>query len=417
MRTIMKIEKLKTLSSLEDFLLGNQKVAFTVLGRKTECYNFVRKTLIKFSYMTLSKKDKGIVIRYLLKMTEYSRQQLTRLIKQYTETGRINWTPCRSNGFSKKYTDQDIKLLAKTDELHDTPCGHAVKKLCERAHDIFDDKDYQRLTEISVSHVYNLRDSKRYKRQRRNFTKTQSRQVPIGERRKPQPEGKPGYIRIDTVHQGDQDKVKGVYHINAVDEVTQFEIVCSVEKISEHYLMPALEQMLDSFPFGILGFHSDNGSEYINQRVADLLQKLFIEFTKSRSRHSNDNALAESKNASVVRKIFGYTHIPQKWAPEINKFNRTYLNPYINYHRPCFFPDTITNDKGKQQKVYPYKNLMTPFEKLKSLPNAVQYLKPEISFEILNEYALQMSDNEAANFLQKARKKLFCLIFTQDKTG
>jgi len=417
MRTIMKVENLKTIESLEEFLQGNQQVAFSVLGSKTERYHFIRKTLIKFSYITLPKKNKGTVIRYLLKMTEYSRQQLTRLIKKYTKTGRINWAPCRSNGFSKKYTDQDIKLLAKTDELHDTPCGPAVKKLCERAHDVFDDKAYQRLTNISVSHLYNLRDSKRYKQQRRHFTKTQSRQVPIGERRKPQPEGKPGYIRIDTVHQGDQDKVKGVYHINAVDEITQFEIVCSVEKISEHYLMPALEQMLDSFPFTIHGFHSDNGSEYINHRVADLLQKLFIEFTKSRSRHSNDNALAESKNASVVRKIFGYTHIPQKWAPEINKFNRTYLNPYINYHRPCFFPVTITNDKGKQQKVYPYKSLMTPFEKLKSLPNAVQYLKPEISFEIMNEYALKMSDNEAADFLQKARKKLFCLIFKQDKTG
>jgi len=417
MRTIMKIENLKTIESLEIFLQGNQKVAFSVLGSKTERYNFVRKTLIKFSYMTLSKKDKGIVIRYLLKMTDYSRQQLTRLIKQYTKTGKINWTPCRTNGFTKKYTDQDIVLLAKTDELHDTPCGSAVKKICERAHDVFDDKAYRRLTKISVSHLYNLRGSKRYKRQRRHFTKTQSRQIPIGERRKPQPEGKPGYIRIDTVHQGDQDKVKGVYHINAVDEVTQFEIVCSVEKISEHYLMPALEQMLDSFPFTIHGFHSDNGSEYINQRVADLLQKLFIEFTKSRSRHSNDNALAESKNASVVRKVFGYTHIPQKWAPEINKFNRTYLNPYLNYHRPCFFPETITNAKGKQQKVYPYKNVMTPFEKLKSLPKVDEYLKPEISLDILDEYALKMSDNEAADYLQKARHKLFCLIFKQDKTA
>jgi len=161
----MKIENLKTVESLEAFLQGNQQVAFTVLGSKTERYNFVRKTLIKFSYMTLPKKNKGTVIRYLLKLTEYSRQQLTRLIKQYTETGRINWTPCRSNGFSKKYTDQDIKLLAKTDEFHDTPCGHTLKKLCERAHDIFDDKAYQRLTKISVSHVYNLRDSERYKRQ------------------------------------------------------------------------------------------------------------------------------------------------------------------------------------------------------------------------------------------------------------
>ena len=413
----MKIDNLNTIEALDEFLQGNRQVAFSVLGSKSERYEFIRKTLIKFSYTMLPKKDKGIVIRYLLKMTDYSRQQLTRLIKQYTKTGRINWTPCRSNGFVKKYTDKDIILLAKTDELHDAPCGHAVKKLCERAHNVFNDNSYQRLTDISISHLYNLRKSAPYKRQRRSFTKTKSKQVAIGERRKPYPEGKPGYIRIDTVHQGDQDKVKGVYHINAVDEVTQFEIVCSVERISEQYLMPELEKMLESFPFVIRGFHSDNGSEYINQRVAKLLQKLFIEFTKSRSRHSNDNALAESKNASVVRKVFGYTHIPQKWASEINQFNHKYLNPYINYHRPCFFPETITNAKGKQQKTYPYKSMMTPYEKLKSLTNAEQYLKPEISFEILDEYAIKMSDNEAAKCLQKARQKLFCLIFKQDKTG
>lgn len=409
----MTTTNLKTIEALEAFLEGNQLAAFAVLGNKTERYDFVRKTLIKFSYISLPKKDKGGVIRYLIKMTSYSRQQLTRLIHRYTKTGKINWTPCRNNGFAKKYTHQDIALLAKTDELHDTPCGQAVKKICERAFDVFDDDKYKRLSELSVSHLYNLRESDRYKKQRRTFTKTQSRQVAIGERRKPYPEGKPGYIRIDTVHQGDLDKVKGVYHINAVDEITQFEIVCSVEKI----MMPVLKQTLTSFPFAILGFHSDNGSEYINQRVAQLLQKLFIEFTKSRSRHSNDNALAESKNASVVRKIFGYTHIPQKWATEINAFNQRYLNPYINYHRPCFFPKTTTDSKGKQRKIYRYQDMMTPYDKLKSLNDAKQYLKPEVSIEMLDEYALKMSDNEAANELQKARKKLFSLIFKHPKTG
>jgi len=417
MRTIMTTTNLKTIEALQAFIDGNQLAAFAVLGTKSERYDFVRKTLVKFNYMSLPKKDKGIVIRYLIKMSGYSRQQLTRLIQQYTKTGKINWTPCRSNGFVKKYSNQDIVLLAKTDALHDTPCGHAVKKICERACTVFDDEDYKRLSELSISHLYNLRDSERYKKQRRTFTKTQARKVAIGERRKPVPEGKPGYIRIDTVHQGDLDKVKGVYHINAVDEITQFEIVCSVEKISEQYLMPVLKQMLASFPFTILGFHSDNGSEYINRRVAELLQKLFIEFTKSRSRHSNDNALAESKNASVVRKIFGYEHIPQKWAIEINAFNRKHLNPYINYHRPCFFPKTITDSKGKQRKIYLYKDMMTPYDKLKSLTDAGQYLKPEISFEILDEYALKISDNKAASELQKARKKLFSLIFKHPKTG
>jgi transposase InsO family protein len=121
-------------------------------------------------------------------------------------------------------------------------------------------------------------------------------------------------------------------------EVTQFEIVRSVEKISEQYLLPILVQMLESLPFNIFGFHSDNGSEYVNRRVAELCEKLFIDFTKSRSRHSNDNALAESKNASIVREPFGYQHISQKWVPEINESNRKYLIPYINYHRLCFFP-------------------------------------------------------------------------------
>jgi transposase InsO family protein len=413
----MTTTNLKTIEALEAFLEGNQLVAFAVLGSKTQRYDFIRKMLIKFGYMSLPKKAKGIVIRYLIKMTGYSRQQLTRLIHKYTKTGKINWIPCRSNGFAKKYSNQDIALLAKTDELHDTPCGQAVKKICERAFDVFDDDKYKRLSELSISHLYNLRDSERYKKQRRTFTKTQSRQVAIGERRKPYPEGKPGYIRIDTVHQGDFDKIKGVYHINAVDEITQFEIVCSVEKISEQYLMPVLEQMLASFPFTVRGFHSDNGSEYVNRRVAELLQKLFIEFTKSRSRHSNDNALAESKNASVVRKIFGYAHIPQRWATEINTFNRKYLNPYINYHRPCFFPKTTTDSKGKQRKIYRYKDMMTPYDKLKSLNDAWQYLKPEVSFEILDEYAMKISDNKAASELQKARKKLFSLIFKHPKTG
>lgn len=97
------------------------------------------------------------------------------------------------------------------------------------------------------------------------------------------------------------------------------------------------------------------------------LKRLLIEFTKSRSRHSNDNTLAESRNASVVRKVFGYQHIVQKWAPKINDFNRTILNPNVNYHRLSFFPETITDKKGKQRKTYAYKNMMTPSEKLKSI--------------------------------------------------
>jgi len=299
------------------------------------------------------------------------------------------------------------------DERHETPCGPVLKKLCERACEVHGETHYAALAGISVSHLYNLRKSKVYTRKRRHFEKTRPKSSKIGERRKPQPNGRPGFIRIDTVHQGDLDCQKGVYHINAVDEVTQFEVVYAVEKISERYLMPVLEQILEAFPFVVLGFHSDNGSEYINKRVAKLLEKLRIEFTKSRSRHSNDNALVEGKNAAVVRKLFGYGHIPQRWASLINDFNNTHLNPYINFHRPCFFPKIRTDEKGKERKTYPYQNLMTPYDKLRSLPNAKDHLKPGLTFDILDQRAAQVSDNQAADRLQKARQELFTTIHGQ----
>ena len=414
----MKLDDLTTIDQLKEFLSGTQTVVFSVISDKDACYRWIQGELVKFRYLRLSRQGKGVVVRYLIKISGYSRQQLTRLITQYRKTGRLQRRQRTVSGFKQKYTNTDIRLLAAMDERHDTPCGPAVKKLCERACGVFGQTQYTSLASISVSHLYNLRKSTPYTRQRRHFQKTRPKPSTLGERRKPRPDGKPGYIRIDTVHQGDLDKHKGVYHINAVDEVTQFEVVCTVEKISERYLIPALEQLLEIFPFTLLGFHSDNGSEYINKRVAELLEKLRIEFTKSRSRQSNDNALAESKNGAVIRKLFGYTHIPQRFAPIINAFNHQHLDPYLNYHRPCFFPETRIDKNGKQRKLYRYENLMTPYDKLKSLPSAKDYLKPGTSFEILDKLAYQISDNQAADQLQKARRKLFKTIRGQTlKTG
>jgi transposase InsO family protein len=152
--------------------------------------------------------------------------------------------------------------------------------------------------------LYNLRHRQRYRERLLNYTKTRPTTVQIGERRKPQPNGQPGFLRLDTVHQGDQpgSGAKGIYHINAVDEVTQWEVVGAVERISEAYLEPVLQTMLRQFPFRILGFHSDNGSEFINKTVARLLEKLRVEQTKSRPRKSGDNGLVETKNGWIIRK-------------------------------------------------------------------------------------------------------------------
>jgi transposase InsO family protein len=414
MKTIMNDSHIQTLEQVRQFLGGVAVMEITIPS-KTEGYRWIQGTLVRFRYLTLGKADRGLIRRYLQQISGYSRAQIARLIKQYRKTGRIQRRQRTAKGFTSKYTREDIRLLARLDELHGTLSGPATKKLCERAWQVFKQAEYQRLAGISVSHLYNLRQSTPYSRQRGKVDKTHPVQRRIGERRKPRPEGRPGYIRVDTVHQGDWDGTKGVYHINAVDEVTQFEGIASVERISENYLIPVLDSLIGSFPFIIKGFHADNGSEYINKRVADLLNKLLIELTKSRSRKTNDNALVESKNGSIVRKHLGYHHIPQKWASLINEFNQKYLNPYINYHRPCFFPIVIIDAKGKQKKTYPYKAMMTPYEKLKSLPQAKQYLKPGITFKQLDDIALAISDNEAAQQLNEARKQLFKTIHEQDQ--
>jgi hypothetical protein len=159
------------------------------------------------------------------------------------------------------------------------------------------------------------------------------------------------------------------------------------------------------------------GKEYVNQHVVQLLGKLWIEFTKSRPCHSNDNALAESKNGSIVRKVLGYVHIPQRFAAEVHKFNSLYLNPYINYHRPCFFAETVIDSKGKECKKYRYESMMTPYDKFRSLPNAENYLKPGLTFLELDKVAMKINDGEAARLMQQARTKLFQLIHGQKQAG
>lgn len=411
----MNLNTLKNTQELQTFLDGSEAVAFSLPKDKSSRYKFVQSILKQFHYRALKKSQKGVVITFLIQVTGYSHPQLMRLVRQYRESGVVRLRkPSAPTGFRHRYTTQDITLLAQMDERYHTPSGALIKKYCERAYRLFSQNEYENIAQISVSHLYNLHDSKSYKNQRRTFKKTQSRQVSIGERRKPLPHGEPGYIRVDTVHQGDQDGAKGVYHINAVDEVTQYEVVLSSSKISEVYLIPILTEMLDTFPFKLKGFHADNGSEYINQHVAKLLNKLHIELTKSRARQSNDNALAESKNAAIVRKTFGYSHIDQGWSAELNIFNRDYLNPFINYHRPCYYPTIITDEKGKQRKKYRYDKMMTPYEKLKSLDQAKDYLKQDISFEQMDKEAYKMSDNDFADQMNLAKKRLFKQITEQE---
>jgi hypothetical protein len=396
------------LDQIRAFLQASQEVRFAATGRQ-EMYDWVTRTLCYQEYWKQKRAIKGLLRQYTATMTGLSRAQMTRLIARYLKDGQVQERGYRRNQFARHYTGADIELLGTVDEAHGTLSGPATQKILYREFYEYGDERYGRLAAISVPHIYNLRKNQAYRKRRIAYQKTRPVQIAIGERRKPTPEGKPGYLRIDTVHQGDLDGVKGVYYINAVDEVTQWQVIGATSQISETWLIPVLEAMLEQFPFHIHGFHSDNGSEFIHHTVAELLNKLLVEQTKSRPRHSNDNGLVETKNGAVIRKLMGYGHIAAEHAEAIGRFYNEDLNPYLNFHRPCGVPETIVNAKGKQRRIYRW--YATPWETLRQLPDLARHLRPEISRDELERKANAQSDTQAAANMQAAKRKLFARIF------
>ena len=366
----LDIERLRTLDEVRDFMAGSAPVDFRFMER-ADAYGFVRRFLVRSRYIRLSRFEKGLMRRFLMKVTGFSRAQVARLISQYRETGRIE---DRRRGpkrpFPRRYTKADIGLLAEVDETLGGLCGAVTRRMMQRQYEVFGDARFERLAGLSNSHLYRLRQSVTYRRRRLTMTKTRPAQVSIGERRKPRPDGRPGFLRVDSVHQGDLFGEKGLYEINLVDEVTQYEFVAAAEGISERFMVPALQGSIEAFPFVVKGFHVDNGSEYVNHRVAAL----------------------------------------------VNGFLRDVLAPFLNYHRPCHFPVETTDAKGRVRKTYPFDRVTTPYLKLKSLDGAAQYLRPGIIFEQLDQEATALDDLAAARTVNEALVALFTEIRRRDAT-
>lgn len=409
----MNESRLCTIEQIEQFLSGSAQIEFSKYGDDAQRYEHISRVLKRFDYARRKKRERGILLRYLRHTSGYSRPQVTRLVKQWRANRLADVPLAKRYGapaapFARKYTPFDIELLVEMDKANEDVCGPAIAHLLQRAYRDYDDPRYERLAKLSVSHLYNLRKSAGYQVLRRSFTKTRPVCNSIGVRKAPRPDGRAGFVRVDTVHQGDQDGVKGVYHITCVDAMCQWQVQACVQGISEAFLLPVLELIIEQFPFVIAGFHSDNGSEFINGQVAQMLEKLRIEQTKSRSRHSNDNALAESKNASIVRKHMGYDHIPQQYAKPINAFYQETFNPWLNLHRPCLFATEIISPKGKIIKRYKHKDVKTPLECLAQLSKkGLVTLKKGVTLDALQAQAKSQTDLAAAQAMQRAKSELF----------
>ena len=400
----MNISHIVSLEQIKNFLKASSDLTIEP-DSKQEVYAWLQTLLLRIKYRRLGKKDKGTVKVFIRKVTGYCDKQIKRLLKKHKD-GTLRWKKWQKGCFSAVYDQIDVGLLHEVDRAHRLS-GPATRAILKREYDVFKKEEFRKLANISSSHIYNIRKRVSYLRKGKIFDETKSIFIPIGKRMKPRPEGRPGFLRIDTVHQGDKDNKKGIYHINIVDEITQSEFIFSVPAISELYLKDVLWDLNTICPFVIKNFHSDNGSEFINQVVAGILNELHIKQTKSRPRRHNDNGLVETKNGWIIRKTYGYFHIPatEENANLLNQFNQRWLNIYLNYHRTCGFATTKIDAKGKEKKVYDV--YITPYAKLRSLPHAELYLKRHVFFEDLDKIAYAMSDTEFAMKMNEEKEKMF----------
>ena len=408
MTIIMNDSHIVSVRDVEKIIQASATPSFAFTSH-VEAYAWISEAVDRFRYRCETKKEKSSIRRYIGRYTAYSRSQITRLIAEKKKTGTLRYGKGKQrHQFRRIYTREDARLLAEADNVYRRMSGDAMRHVFKDEYALFGRKEYERLARISHGQFYRLRGTPVYREHALTVGRTMAVSSSIGIRKKPQSEGKPGYIRADTVHQGDLEGVKGVYHINLVDEVTQWEILTCVSAITEHTMAYVLEEALRNFPFVILGFHSDNGGEIINGSVAALLQKLLIEQTKSRSGRCNDNALIESKNGSVVRKHMGHWHIPKYEARKINAFYRDCFNEFLALHRMCAYPRVTVLVDGTKKRIY--EETMTPCQKLLSIPNVETYLREGVSVVYLKEKMMRMSHVEYATIMHKTKQKLFAAI-------
>ena len=225
----MNETQLRTIEQIEQFLSASGPVEFSAAGDDSERYGHISRVLKRFDYPRSNRRERGVLLKYLRHTSGYSRAQVTRLIARW-QGNRLAETPLTKRysapaaPFARKYTAFDIELLVEMDKAHEDVCGPAIAHLLQRAYRDYDDPRYERLATLSVSHLYNLRKSAGYQARRKSFISTRPVCNAIGVRKAPGPGGRAGFVRIDTVHQGDLDGIKGVYHITCVDAVRQWQV-------------------------------------------------------------------------------------------------------------------------------------------------------------------------------------------------
>jgi hypothetical protein len=113
----------------------------------------------------------------------------------------------------------------------------------------------------------------------------------------------------------------------------------------------------------------------------------------------------ECKNGAVICKLAGWGHIPSQHAEAMNRFQRQFLNSYLNFYRPCAIPEIETSPQGKTKRVY--RRRVTPWEIFQNLPGCETFLRLGVTLQSLEQKVAAQSDTDAAREMQEAKRQLW----------
>src|SRR5713101_1220240 len=120
---------------------------------QAQIYRWVEAVLARQEYQQQSRRARGLLRSYVVKMTGRSRAQVTRWIARYRKTGSLQPAPYRRHRFPQRYTRADLELLATVDEAHENLSGPATRRILEREYRQYGKPEYKRLQHAAFTIV------------------------------------------------------------------------------------------------------------------------------------------------------------------------------------------------------------------------------------------------------------------------
>ena len=405
----LQTERLRTMEQVRAFVEGSEPVDYQPKDRAS-AYAFVRRTLAAFDYHRLGRADRGCVRAYIGKACGFSAAQISRLIRQQAETGAVVDRRARNSGrpFETVYAAADIRLLAEVDEAFGGMSGLATCEILRRARDVHGDARFERLADVSRSHLYNLRATRTYRTKRTTWAKTRPSPVAIGVRKAPEPNGQPGFLRVDTVHLGDRGRAqgrvrrqrrgrghavrarwRGAGHLGAVHGSGAGSAAAPVPV--RRAGLPRRQRLRVRQP------PRRQAAEQAARRVHEVAPAAL-----QRQRPSS-RARTPTWCAGIWATSTSPSASPTTWTASPARACRRSSTSTA----PACSPPSAWTPRARCGEPTAATTCSTPLEKLKSLPGAASFLREGAGFADLDRAAAAQTDMQAAKSLNRARDELF----------